>query len=381
MAATIFGSLLDWASNQNTNWSNANNVYNTNMANREIARETNATNMALNQANIEMQERQNQINREREDDAVRRRANDLIGAGLSKTLAAGSPASANAMQAPQNTIAAQTGAPMQAYKATAYQGFETAFQHRMQNQIADKELTLKDKQLDETIRHNEVTEQHEQDVLDEEKNFHKLQDKWKFYEYNQQSQFHNDAMKLSWAQTKIDYLSYLNEVDKTELQNMWWSGQLELEKAAGERDAARLTAQLAESEAKVASYLKDIELSDAQIKLLEKEGKLMFSEYIRNGAATKNLNAQTKSIIIDNWSKAWNLMLSVKGRSKTTNVDVSPAQATENALDRKSNMRRTLITAGAGAVGVALGAFGIGAKGLLRKAFGEDRFDISYSVK
>lgn len=369
----LAGSVVDFGSNWMTNVYNKKQTEATNQANREIAKDTNASNMAMNEANILLQMRENEINRQREDDAIRRRANDLIGAGLSKTLAAGSPASSNAMQAPQNTMQAQTGAPMQAAKAQAYTGFETAFNHHRQNQIAEKELDVREQELDEVMRHNEATEEHAKAVLEVQKDTLKLQNFWKRMEYNQNSRFHDDAMKIDWARTRIDYLGYLNEVDKTEIQNTWYTGQLELQKAAGERDAARLTAELSEMSAKTAMYLKDIQLSNAQISLLQKQGKLVIAEAMEALAIKEHYNAQTKGIMTDNVSKLWNLLLSVKGKSKTTQADVTPAQANENALDRKSSMHRTLVTVGAGALGVGLGAFmKTGGGFLVKKMLGLD---------
>lgn len=54
-----------------------------------------------NERNIWFQQRENEITRAREDNAVQRRAADLESAGLSKTLAAGSPAVAAQLRAPQ----------------------------------------------------------------------------------------------------------------------------------------------------------------------------------------------------------------------------------------------------------------------------------------
>lgn len=359
--STLFGSVVDFFSNLVTQGMNKNNVRSTNQTNRDIAAETNASNMAMNQANIEMQQKENEINRQREDDAIRRRANDLMGAGLSKTLAAGSPASANAMQAPQNTFAAQTGAPMQSFKATPYQGFETAFQHRKQNEIADQELSLKQDQLeidqqkaDEIKRHNEATEEHEKNVLEENRNWHAQQAFWKRQELNQNAEFHDDAMQLSWAQTKIDFLSYLNDVDKTEIQNMWYSAQVKFMESEDRREAMRLTADLAESSAKVGMYLQDAKLSAAQIKYLEKEGSYLGAMIAESIAKEKNLDASTKATIADSFVKTWNLYLSVKDRIRTTDDVVTSSQAHENALNRKNSNTKAIIT---GVSSLAVGAF------------------------
>jgi len=63
----------------------------------------NQTNQAIANQNIAFQQKENAITRQREDNAVQRAALDMQAAGLSKTLAAGNPASAQALTAPQNT--------------------------------------------------------------------------------------------------------------------------------------------------------------------------------------------------------------------------------------------------------------------------------------
>lgn len=65
---------------------------------------TNETNLHMNQQNIAYQMMENEITREREDNAVQRAASDMTAAGLSKTLAAGNPASAQALDAPNNSF-------------------------------------------------------------------------------------------------------------------------------------------------------------------------------------------------------------------------------------------------------------------------------------
>lgn len=62
--------------------------------------------------NIAFQREMNNLLMDREDNAVQRRAFDLQKAGLSKTLAAGSPASASALTAPQNNYVPESVAKM-----------------------------------------------------------------------------------------------------------------------------------------------------------------------------------------------------------------------------------------------------------------------------
>lgn len=62
---------------------------------------TNQTSREISNQNIQFQQQENEITRLREDNAHVRAAQDLQAAGLSKTLAAGNPASAAALTAPQ----------------------------------------------------------------------------------------------------------------------------------------------------------------------------------------------------------------------------------------------------------------------------------------
>lgn len=72
------------------------NAINANVANQNIEYQKTA-----NAQNIAFQKAENEITRQREDNAITRAALDMQRAGLSKTLAAGSPASASALTAPQ----------------------------------------------------------------------------------------------------------------------------------------------------------------------------------------------------------------------------------------------------------------------------------------
>ena len=119
----LIGGAFDLFNNASTNAVNAKNVADTNRTNKAIADATNATNMAMNQANIAYQRETNDLNyqrqlqennltRQREDTAYTRAASDLESAGLSKTLAAGEPASSNALSssvavAPEHKFQAQ----------------------------------------------------------------------------------------------------------------------------------------------------------------------------------------------------------------------------------------------------------------------------------
>lgn len=72
------------------------------------AQKTNESNQNISEQNIAFQQEENEITREREDNAVQRRKADLIAAGMSPVLAAGNPASAQALSSPTSTYGGPT---------------------------------------------------------------------------------------------------------------------------------------------------------------------------------------------------------------------------------------------------------------------------------
>lgn len=116
-----------------------------NVTNRLIARENLQYQREANAQNIAFQQRENEITREREDNAVQRAAADMTAAGLSKTLAAGNPASAQSMSAPQ------TQALHDSYKyESALQKMDVA--RLLQNMaVQQKELDMQQKKNDAEV--------------------------------------------------------------------------------------------------------------------------------------------------------------------------------------------------------------------------------------
>lgn len=371
--ANILGNILGWFSNKNTNSSNSQQVAQTNATNLQIAQNTNAMNQAINESNIRFQQAENEIARQREDNAVRRRANDLVGAGLSKTLAAGSPAAANAMQAPQATIGMETGHAMQAARSNAYNpniqtNFETAMNHQKQNEIADKEAdaallnaqTAADRakaesehwsnQDEETRRHNEVVEsQNEQ--------YHDLQDQWHKAELDQNSVFHDDAMTLANAELQLKEIDYLNTWDQMEIQNEYYKAQTELQKATTNEMAARLTADLAESAARVGLYLEQTRLTTQEITEVKANVKEIVARTAYIVAEKYHLNAQTKQTVANTLTTIYNLLLARSEHTTTTGTVVGESAAAQNKANRHTELASKALGVTGTILGVGLGAF------------------------
>ena len=358
MAGTLLGSLLDFGTSFLSNAMGGIIQRNTNEANRQMVESTNAMNQAINERNIQFQQQENEIARQREDNAVQRRAQDLVNAGLSKTLAAGSAASANAMQAGQATLGMQHSTDV-AYKPSAYQGFETAMNHVRQNEINEEsleltrnELELRNQALAEEIRHNKAMEEensgHNRATEEENARYHDLMDKWEEAKLNQNSEFHEDAMKFSWADHELEINKYLTDAEHKEFQNLWYSTQIELLKHTDEREAMELTARLAESSAKVELYASQVKLNDKEVEYLKANIYHVVSEIVRNSAYTKYLKAQTQETLIDSLVKLYNLVVS---RNQGINVGSNiPSDkeldftAEQNALDRSNYTTSTTIS-------------------------------------
>lgn len=103
----------------------ASNAYSANLAYKG-QQEANQINREIANQNIAFQQRENEITRMREDNAVQRSAADMQAAGLSKTLAAGNPASAAALTAPVNNYQHQSPMAKAAEKLNVVSAFLNA---------------------------------------------------------------------------------------------------------------------------------------------------------------------------------------------------------------------------------------------------------------
>lgn len=377
----VISDIFGFINNQQTNAHNQNIATETNITNRLMAKEanesneriaqnTNAMNQAINEANIALQREQNEINRQREDNAVRRRVNDLVGAGLSKTLAAGSAASANAMQAPQATLGMQTGNAMKAATATYARANPYRFDNlasvgsmiqteRLKNKeldVANRELDLKEQQLDETVRHNEAVESNESRSIDVAERYHDMQNMWKSAELDQNSVFHSDAVRLEEASQSIARLNSWSQRNLNAIHEIWYQADMDMMKSTTDREAAYLTASLAESSAKIASWYSDKKLSDAQAAYLRQQipnvAKYMVSQI-------KNIDSDTRATLMDAAIKSWNLSTAIEEGTTTTSSIPGKTEVEQLKKNRISNyVTKGLSTGLSVGAGIFLGSGG-----------------------
>jgi len=104
------------------------------------AKKQSQTNQQIANQNLQSQQTENELTRQREDNAVQRAARDMELAGLSKTLAAGRPASAQSLTAPKNEFQAQN------FGLAALQGISQGAQvaqqiAQVQNTVANTQHT------------------------------------------------------------------------------------------------------------------------------------------------------------------------------------------------------------------------------------------------
>lgn len=391
--------LLDASTSMlNTATTNAANLKlgkNVNETNLQIARETNANNALINQANIELQQKENEIARQREDNAVRRRVNDLVGAGLSKTLAAGSPASANAMQAPQATIGMQTGHEMKAPKMERmYEtDFSTAMARKKQNEIAEQSLDLENERLtyerevlaqrkaeaEETRRHNEALETSTKSSIEESARHNKVEEEIARQANDITAKYHDEALKIQKASLDLEREDFISVNAQREIMNTVYDAQAKIYQKDGEAYAMQLAAGLAESAARTASLLASADLDKKQIEYLGSNIEKIAAETAEAVARALELDAQTQYYIQQALTEEYNRTIAEAEGIPTTAAHVSESVASQNKAQRHTELAKTAITSVSTIVGVGVGAFlgaGGGAGKIMNKMFGfESKLD------
>lgn len=393
----LASSILGAVSNKNTNTANAQAVADTNATNLQIAQNTNSMNQAINEQNIALTREQNAINREREDNAVRRRANDLVGAGLSKTLAAGNPASANAMQAPQATEAMVTGHQMQAAnrKAYSFDNLATAGKLVQEGILANKQLEVDNKALDvrlqeleeegrhnramesydsasisETGRHNLASESLSERNIDVSLEYLSSDNYWKQQYYDQNSQFHNDAVRLEEAFQSIQRFAEMSEDTLRKMQESWYQSEIDFNKTTTKHNAMRLTAELAESSAKVAEINSNTELNSKELEVASALIGVYASETAEAVARIRNLDANTKNILKDRLIKSWNLAIAKRENTTTTSSVPSKTEVEQLKKSRIASYVQKGVSTG---LSVGAGIFlGSGGGKFINKMLGMD---------
>lgn len=219
-----------------------------NLINQNVAQENIAAQKTANQENIAFQKAENDITREREDNAVQRAAADMTAAGLSKTLAAGQPASAASLTAPH------TQAVQNQFK------YESALQ-KMNIAGLVQDMAVKQKQLD----------------MEEAK---------------------NDA-EIGYINAQTVGQNNTNET----FMKTWENEQLlNLAKTAQANSVARLNEIEADLNEKLAPYkvdqiMKDIDLKVSQINLNEKSIEKASKEISKLIAEEEHLDAQTELLV------------------------------------------------------------------------------------
>lgn len=386
---SLFDSLFGFANTAVTNAANKEMVDSTNKMNYQIAKDTNAMNQQINQANIDLQERENEIARQREDNAVRRRVNDLIGAGLSKTLAAGSPASANAMQAPQATIGMQTGHDMKAakFERMPETHFETAMYHAKQNEIAENSLDLENERIllereelaqrkaehEEDVRHNKVSESISGFSASEIARHNEVSEKIAQAANDIQSKYHDDAIAIQRAELDLKRDDFISENGLREFMGKLYDSEAKLNSLVGESYSMLITAQLAEMTARTSQYLSSVDLDKKELEYLDKQISYLSAEIARIYAQERNLNSSTEKIIHDMVVSSYNLSIAQREGAKTTDSSVSESVAAQNKANRHTDLARSAIGVVGGVLGGALFMIGKGAAGkIMNKMFGND---------
>lgn len=350
----------------------------TNSSNKKQVELTNAANMAMNAENIQFQREENEIARQREDTAIQRRASDLTAAGLSKTLAAGSPASANAMNAPNNQFSMQPAhaeAPRFDYDyASTKQALASAEALKENAATAAKQADTEAKRLDFEMDKFNVEHGFEVKKWSDEFEFNKFV-KFKELSYEEkrirldQGKLFLDAVdlndKLKNSMSEREYRKY--QMDYTEALTI----------AARHEDSRKqelLKYDIAQAMANVYNTVANAKLSNMQIEIAKETINKMREELKTEFMHRLNIKAQTAETLVDVLTKIYNLGISKSDRNKTTDSTVGASAAAQNTANRHTDLAGKGISAVGTFLSVGAGAFiGSGAGGMfINKMLGMD---------
>lgn len=396
LLAAAIPAVANFVSGLFTNSSNKEQTEATNKTNLQIAQDTNNANMLMNRENIEFQQAENEIARLREDNAVQRRASDLTAAGLSKTLAAGSPASANAMNAPNNQFAMQTGHQMQAHHAEVPRfDFDVA---QAQQNIASAEAAgvnaaanetsakaaareAKTKESQQKFEMIKFAVEHGLDLkkfgLDVEKFEHQKTMDENYYELDkairegqltlEQKKYELSVEELNLERDKLNnaIMNTVSEVEYREWTKTFEEAKLELSKHADDRAQGMYEYDLALIQAQVSKTLSEVRLTDAQIRYCKKNTDKIVAEMLHLYDEHNKMSAEVQNIMHKTITEIYNRAIAYAQGGKTTDTVVTSSVAHENALDRanESNIAGTTSMRQFFSI-ILMALFGIGKGGL-----------------
>lgn len=244
---------LNYQSQMATNQMNYQAVAATNAANLMAVHSTNQANMAMNSANINFQRQENEIAREREDNAVQRRVADLVRSGLSKTLAAGSAASANAMQAPQYKFGMQAPQFQAAQFEAAKIDLDVA---AMKN--AFKANELKARELDQA----------------------------------------DARLRLDEKGFSLDLIKTMSDVEAQRIENLYTQARTELAQTQSMDIADRLSIELSESVFRASLYAAQIAQAGVDLEFSQKNLELLGQQIVNAVLEGENISASTREKLV-----------------------------------------------------------------------------------
>ena len=244
-----------------------------NEKNMRLTKEANEANIQLqrdiNNQNIAFQQQENDITRMREDNAVQRAAADMTAAGLSKTLAAGHPASAQGLTAPQAVAPQVEKAQVRALNNQFR--YESALQ-RMNIAGLLQDMAVKGEQLKQSEKLNEA----QVDLL-------------KARAVGQNNV--NDTFRTDFENTQLLKLA---QVASHEAQTSVYKAEARLKEIEGDYRADLLQNEVDKGIAQIGVFRSQNRLYGEQITLTQKQISEYAYKIAKEIAETNHLNSQTE---------------------------------------------------------------------------------------
>lgn len=333
----------------------------TNKTNKQNVADTNAANMAMNSQNIQFQKEENEIARQREDNAVQRRASDLTAAGLSKTLAAGSPASANAMNAPNNTFeqkAFQADSPRFDFDYGALkQNLANADAVKQNADTASRQADLEEKRLMFEIQ--KWNEEHGFEVKKWSDEF-EFKKKVHYDEYSlEQKKFGLSVRQLQLSAVDLnDKLQNSMSERQYKKYQMGYTAALTI--AAQNEDArkqAMLKYDMAESMARIKNYVSNFRFNNMQILLVKEQLPKVIAETSKLLSEKLEIDARTAQAVAETVETEYNIAIAEAEGTTTHGAVVGESAAAQNKATRHTELAGKAIQGVSTFFSVGLGAF------------------------